>query len=183
MKRISIIAVLMLATVAIVSCIPKSGENRPGQKTLKTIIQVDASEDLLAACDIEITYRDKGGVEVTDTITETNWKKRIFNDSFPTIVALPEYRLLVKPDAKFDKDRCDLKLSISYMDKILQWSQEPISADDIASSKIASYLKIHENVRRKYNEDKEVLKVFVNKDGKLEYDNVFDPEQSQESSK
>ena len=179
MKRISIMAVLMLATVAIVSCIPKSGENRPGQKTLKTIIQVDASEDLLAACDIEITYRDKGGVEVTDTITETNWKKRIINDSFPTIVALPEYRLLVKPDAKFDKDRCELKLSISYMDKILQWSQEPISADDIASSKIASYLKIHEDVRRKYNEDNNVLKVF----GELEYDNVFDPEQSQESSK
>ena len=120
---------------------------------------------------------------MTDTITETNWKKRIFNDSFPTIVALPEYRLLVKPDAKFDKDRCDLKLSISYMDKILQWSQEPISADDIASSKIASYLKIHEDVSRKYNEDKDVLKVFVNKDGELEYDKVLDPEQSQESSK
>ena len=184
MKRISIIATLILATAAIVSCSPGSGVNPNGKKVLKTVIQVDASKDLIAASDIEITYWDKSGVQVTDTITDTYWKKRIFTNSFPTVIGMPEYRLLVKPDAKFDKDRCDLKLSIGYMNEILTDGALPINIDDIASSKVLDYLEINEgarNVLRKYIVHND-LKVYL-KDGKFEYDNYSLSEQSQEPSK
>lgn len=184
MKRISIIATLILATVAIVSCSQGSGKEPFGKKILLTTIQVNASEDLIAASDIELTYWDKGGVKVTDTITSTYWKKKIVNDSFPTVIGLPEYRLLIKPDAKFDNDRCQLKLEIAYRDKIMSWGSEPVSIDDIASSKVLDYLKINESAMgvSKQSEDRNVLKVYI-KDGKFEYDNIFDLEQSQEPSK
>lgn len=184
MKRITLIATLILATIAIVSCSQGSGKEPFGKKILLTIIQVDASEDLIAASDIELTYWDKGGVKVTDTITSTYWKKKIVNDSFPTVIGLPEYRLLIKPDAKFDNDRCQLKLEIGYRDKIMSWGTVPVSIDDIASSKVLDYLEIHESAVgvMKQNVDRDILKVYL-KDGKLEYDDIFDSEQSQEPSK
>ena len=74
MKRIPIITALILATAAIVSCSQGSGDNPYGKKILRTSIQVDASEDLIAASDIEITYKGQGGINVTDTITSTSWK-------------------------------------------------------------------------------------------------------------
>ena len=184
MKRISIIAALILATVAIVSCSPGSGDNPNGKKILKSVIQVDASKDLIAASDIEITYWDKGGVQVTDTITDTYWKKRILNDSFPTVIGMPEYRLLMKPDAKFDNDRCDLKLSIIYSNKILKDGAVSINIDDIASSKVQDYLEINEgarNILQKYTVHN-VLKVYL-KDGQFDYDNYSPSEPSQEPSK
>ena len=49
MKRIPIITALILATAAIVSCSQGSGDNPYGKKILRTSIQVDASEDLIAA--------------------------------------------------------------------------------------------------------------------------------------
>lgn len=184
MKRITLIATLILATIAIISCSKGSGNESFGKNKLLTTIQVDASVDLIAASDIEITYWDKGGVKVADTITSIYWKKRILNDSFPTVIGLPEYRLLLKPNAKFDRDRCQLKLRIAYFDKILSWGSEPVSIDDIASSKVLDYLKINESAMgvSKQSEDRNVLKVYI-KDGKFEYDNIFDLEQSQEPSK
>ena len=184
MKRISIIAALILATVAIVSCSQGSGDNPYGKNILLTTIQVKASEDLIAASDIEITYWGKGGVQVTDTITSTFWKKRILNDSFPTVIGYPEYRLLIKPDAKFDNDRCQLKLEIAHMDKILNFGEIPISIDDIASSKVPAYLEVHEGARNLVHKqsDPNVYKVYI-KDGKFDYDDYYKPGQPQEPSK
>ena len=78
MKRLSITsllstATLILATVAIVSCTPGSDNKPHGKKELTTTIKVEASDDLIAASDIEITYKGKGGIDVTDTITSTRW--------------------------------------------------------------------------------------------------------------
>lgn len=157
MKRLSItsllsIAALILVAVAIVSCTPGSGNNTPGKKELTTTIQVEASDDLIAASDIEITYKGKGGIDVTDTITSTRWLKKIVNDSFPTEIGVVNYRMLIKPDAKFDKDRCQLSLelkckciSTSFLKMpIFDWSEKPIDIDDIASSKVAAYLELQE---------------------------------------
>ena len=84
MKRLSITsllstATLILATVAIVSCTPGSDNKPHGKKELTTTIKVEASDDLIAASDIEITYKGKGGIDVTDTITSTRWQKKIVN--------------------------------------------------------------------------------------------------------
>ena len=157
MKRLSITsllstATLILATVAIVSCTPRSDNKPHGKKELTTTIQVEASDDLIAASDIEITYKGKGGIDVTDTITSTRWQKNIVNDSFPTEIGVVNYRMLIKPDAKLDKERCQLALELKCMCQstsflkipIFDWSEKPIDIDDIASSKVAAYLGLQE---------------------------------------
>lgn len=157
MKRLSItsllsIAALILATVAIVSCTPGSDNKPHGKKELTTTIKVEASDDLIAASDIEITYKGKGGIDVTDTITSTRWQKKIVNDSFPTEIGVVNYRMLIKPDAKLDKERCQLGLELKCMCQstsflmipIFDWSEKPIDIDDIASSKVAAYLEMQE---------------------------------------
>ena len=157
MKRLSItsllsIAALILATVAIVSCTPGSDNKPHGKKELTTTIQVEASDDLIAASDIEITYKGKGGIDVTDTIISTRWLKKIVNDSFPTMIGVVNYRMLIKPEAKLDKERCQLGLELKCMCMstsflkipIFDWSEKPIDIDDIASSKVAAYLEMQE---------------------------------------
>ena len=157
MKRLSItsllsIAALILATVAIVSCTPGSDNKPHGKKELTTTIKVEASDDLIAASDIEITYKGKGGIDVTDTITSTRWQKKIVNDSFPTEIGIVNYRMLIKPDAKLDKERCQLSLELKCMCMstsflkipIFDWSEKPIDIDDIASSKVPAYLEMQE---------------------------------------
>ena len=157
MKRLSITsllstATLILATVAIVSCTPGSDNKPHGKKELTTTIKVEASDDLIAASDIEITYKGKGGIDVTDTITSTRWLKKIVNDSFPTEIGVVNYRMLIKPDAKLDKERCQLSLELKCMCMstsflkipIFDWSEKPIDIDDIASSKVAAYLGLQE---------------------------------------
>ena len=157
MKRLSITslfstATLILATVAIVSCTPGSDNKPHGKKELTTTIKVEASDDLIAASDIEITYKGKGGIDVTDTITSTRWLKKIVNDSFPTEIGVVNYRMLIKPDAKLDKERCQLGLELKCMCQstsflmipIFDWSEKPIDIDDIASSKVPAYLEMQE---------------------------------------
>lgn len=186
MKRIPIITALILATVAIISCSQGSGDTPFGKKVLNTTILVDASSDLIAASDIEITYRGKGGVQVTDTITSTRWIKTIENDSFPTEIGIVSYRMLIKPDAKLGKDRCQLRLKFSCRSAsspmsfikmpVIDWTESPIDIDDIASSKVASYLEMKELTPGLFNDN--VLgfhsldqKVSI-KDGKFEVENT-----------
>ena len=164
MKRLSITsllstATLILATVAIVSCTPGSDNKPHGKKELTTTIKVEASDDLIAASDIEITYKGKGGIDVTDTITSTRWQKNIVNDSFPTEIGVVNYRMLIKPDAKFDKERCQLALELKCMCQstsflkipIFEWTVNPIDIDDIASSKVAAYLELQESTPGLFN--------------------------------
>ena len=94
----------------------------------------------------------KGGIDVTDTIISTRWLKKIVNDSFPTEIGIVNYRMLIKPDAKLDKERCQLGLELKCMCQstsflmipIFDWSEKPIDIDDIASSKVAAYLEMQE---------------------------------------
>ena len=150
MKRLSIIAVLMLATVTLVSCGSGSGKSSLSKKLLMTTIRVKASADLIAVSDIEITYKESGGVDVTDTINLTHWTKKIVNHSFPTEIGIVNYRLLIKPDAKLSKDRCKLDLEVKCQNTTpfgfgmpigSDWTEKLIDIDDIASSKVVPYLE------------------------------------------
>jgi hypothetical protein len=150
MKRLSIIAVLMLATVALVSCGSGSGKSSLSKKLLMTTIRVKASADLIAVSDIEITYKGSGGADVTDTINLTQWTKKIVNHSFPTEIGIVNYRLLIKPDAKPAKDRCKLGLEVQCQSTTpfgfgmpigSDWTEKLIDIDDIASSKVVPYLE------------------------------------------
>ena len=141
---------LILATVAIVSCSPGASKRSDGKKVLITTIQVKASDDLIAASDIEITYKGKGGVDTTDTITSTRWMKKIVNDSYPTEIGIVNYRMLTKQDPELNKDRCQLGLEVkcqstsifSFVPPIANWTEKLIEIDDIASNKVVPYLEL-----------------------------------------
>ena len=203
MKRLSItsllsVSVLILAAVAIVSCGQGSGKSYDGKKHLETTLEVQASDDLIAASDIEITYKDKGGVEVTDTISSTSWRKKIVNDSFPTEIGIVNYRMLIKQDHKFEKDRCQLELKLTCRSipmsftriPIDHWTVQPIEIDDIASSKVAAYLGLQDLTTGLFNNNLYgfhtlVQKVSINND-KFEIENTgFNSEEpnKQEPSK
>ena len=198
MKRILIIATLILATVAIVSCSPGSRKSNDDKKQLETFLEVEASEDLLAASDIEITYKGKGGVDVTDTITSTSWRKKIVDDSFPTEIGIVNYRMLIKQDPKFEKDRCHLELKLScrctpvslIRMPIDYWTENLIDIDDIASSKVAAYLELRNFTPNLFNNMMRGFHTLVQKvslnNGKFEIENevfIFENPNKQEPSK
>ena len=54
---------MVAAFMALTSC---NGSNN-GEK-LTTVIHLSASQDLLDVCDIEVTYKGKGGVDIVDTV-------------------------------------------------------------------------------------------------------------------
>lgn len=150
---------LILATAAIVSCTSRSGNDPLNKRVLQTTIQVKASDDLIAASDIEITYKGKGGIDVTDTITSTMWMKKIVNDSFPTEIGIVNYRLLTKQDPKFNKDRCQLDLEVSqsaspffFVSHIGDWTEKLIEIDDIASNKVVPYLELQHVKKGLFND-------------------------------
>lgn len=150
-KLLSIITVLVVATMAFTSC---GGGGSKDKKGLKTLYTITVSHDVLAASDIEITYKGKGGIDITDTIRSDSWMKIITNDSFPVEIGF-KYRFLIKPEAKFkkdiyklfNKDRCKLYCSFDC----LVWGKPylstltPVDIDDIASDKVAAYLEICNN--------------------------------------
>lgn len=195
MKKISIISALILATVAIVSCSPGSGDNAMGKKVLQTTIQVDASDDLIAASDIEITYKGEGGIDVTDTISSTKWMKKIVNDSFPTEIGIVNYRFLIKQDTKYDKDRCQLDFKVKCESSksslfelpIVDWTENLIEIDDIASNKVVPYLELQNAKTGLFSDSKWgflmgfhtlTMKVSIN-NGKFEVeDKVVNPDES-----
>ena len=92
MKKFIFTTILtLMGVMALTSCIEKRGEQ------LTTMLTIESSQDLIDACDIEITYKGKGGVNMVDTITTAKWHKIIINDSFPTKVGMVNLRYLVKP--------------------------------------------------------------------------------------
>ena len=188
MKRISItsllsITALILAAV-IVSCSSGNSKNTLGKKQLETVLEVEASDDLIAASDIEITYKGKGGVDVTDTITSTSWRKKIVNDSFPTEIGVVNYRMLLKQDPKFVKDRCQLGLKLMCQSTTMslinmpidKWTVQLIDIDDIDSNKVADYLDLQDFTPGLFNNGiygfhTLLQKVSINK-GKFEIENM-----------
>lgn len=92
-KLIYITIVALLGCIALTSCLETS---KKGDR-LTTELYVKSSQDLIDVCDIEVTYKGEGGVNMTDTITSTKWKKTIFNDSFPTKIGIVTTRYLLKP--------------------------------------------------------------------------------------
>ena len=109
-KFIFTIMLTLMGCMALTSCGKAKGEK------LSSMLSITPSQDLLEACDIEITYKGEGGIDMTDTITTaTRWSKEIVNDSFPTEIGLVNLRYLIKPDFKPTKRIynlfciCDLK--------------------------------------------------------------------------
>ena len=97
MKRLIYITIVaLLGCMVLTSCL----ETGTKGERLTTELCIKSSQDLIDVCDIEVTYKGKGGVNMTDTITSTKWKKTIVNDSFPTKIGIVTTRYLLKQGAR-----------------------------------------------------------------------------------
>ena len=108
------------------------------------MITIEASQDLIDACDIEITYKGKGGINTVDTITSTEWHKIIVNDSFPVKIGMVDLRYLVKPGFKPDKDFYDLECQNTLITRETARQREYpcLLLYDVPAGKVAEFLEL-----------------------------------------
>lgn len=142
MKRIFFTAAIMVAAImALTSC---TGSNN-GEK-LTTVIHLSASQDLLDVCDIEVTYKGKGGVDIIDTVRTKIWEKTIVNDSFPTEIGMPKHRYLIKPGFKPTKEKYDLVLeyNIFTMEQYYNTGWWFLNLKDVPGDKVLSFMDVKE---------------------------------------
>ena len=160
MKKVIIATILtLMGVMAITSC---TEDAKKGDR-LTTMLIIESSQDLIDVCDIQITYKGKGGVNTIDTITTTKWHKIIVNDSFPTKIGLVVLRYLVKPGFKPTKDFYDLECS--YRSTCKEQEHEngytPLRMPDVPGDKVASILEM-KNYMDKDTEEREAKKeVFI----------------------
>jgi hypothetical protein len=138
-KFIFTILLGLMGGMALTSCIEKGNGER-----LSTMLTIESSKDLLDACDIEITYKGEGGIDLVDTITTANWFKIIVNDSFPTEVGLVNLRYLVKPGFKPTKDFYDLdcRCELKAKEDDLRSRTYPLHLHLVAGDKVLTYLDL-----------------------------------------
>lgn len=178
MKSIIIITVLTVtALMMLSSCI----DNTKRGERLTTMLTVNPSQDLLEACDIEVTYKGKGGVDIVDTISDTEWYKIIVNDSFPTQVGVVSFRYLMKPGFKPTKDKYDLTSSFSISLKeqamYIDTQSYPIYLVDVPGDKVESYIDLY-NFRSNDEYDPGRYNFYVLKVIKVDNDSIKHPNAS-----
>lgn len=176
MKMKSIIITTVLTVTALMmlsSCI----DNTKKGERLTTMLTVNPSQDLLEACDIEVTYKGKGGVDITDTISDTEWYKIIVNDSFPTQVGVVSFRYLMKPGFKPTKEKYDLtsSFSISLKEQVAPiGTQYPIYLVDVPGDKVESFIDLY-NFRSNDEYDPGRNNFYVLKVTKVDNDSIKHP--------
>ena len=160
MKKLIFITILtLMGVMAITSC---TEDAKKGDR-LTTMLIIESSQDLIDVCDIQITYKGKGGVNTIDTITTTKWHKIIVNDSFPTKIGLVVLRYLVKPGFKPTKDfynlECRYRSTCKEQEHRIDYY--PLRMPDVPGDKIASILEM-ENYMHKDTEEREAKQeVFI----------------------
>ena len=135
-------AIMVAAIIALTSC---GGKASKGDK-LTTTIQLKASYDLLEVCDIEVTYKGKGGVDIVDTVKTTTWKKTIVNDSFPTEIGMPKHRFLIKPDFKPTREKYDLVLeyNLNTREQFFNTGWWFLRLIDVPADKVLTFMDVVE---------------------------------------
>ena len=142
-KSIFTIMLTLISVMVLTSCYEQQS-NKGDQLT--TMMKVEASKDLIDVCDIEITYKGKGGFNTIDTISATEWYKIVVNDSFPTKIGVLGFRYLIKPGFKPTKDKYNLDLRWSMgckEQKEFDDSGFPLDLYDVPGDKVESFLDLY----------------------------------------
>ena len=160
MKKLIFATILtLMGVMAITSC---TEDAKKGDR-LTTMLIIESSQDLIDVCDIQITYKDKGGVNTIDTITTTKWHKIIVNDSFPTKIGLVVLRYLVKPGFKPTKDfynlECRYRSTCKEQEHRIDYY--PLRMPDVQGDKIASILEMQNYMHKDTEERKAKQEVFI----------------------
>lgn len=129
---------MLAATTIFTSCIdlPKQQANQE-EMQVEVKYAVKCTQDVLDAVDLVITYKDKGGVNATDTVRDTLWTKIVVHDTVPAKAAL-NWSLVPKPDCKLNKDTVDLDATYSmwYNGKVLGRGAYMLSYRDFPVSRL-----------------------------------------------
>lgn len=117
-KIVYFAALMMIATVAITSCVKPANSIKAG-----TIYRFSADGDLFDLCDFIVSYRGHDGTIKTDTITKGYklWEKQIiqYTTSFNEYFA---YHIQLKPDVQLTQDEYDAYL---YYEVRTEWPDYP----------------------------------------------------------
>ena len=104
-------ALTLMASLAFISCARlQDKQDDQGIMQVKrqaTITyQICCTQDMLDAIDMVVTYMDKGGTKVTETISDTIWTKTVVNDLIPVKIGL-DWSLSPKTADKITKETFD----------------------------------------------------------------------------
>lgn len=116
-------AMMLIATLVLISCDGLNGRQKKLKEqmaaTYKDIqeyehreeattvtYQIWCSQEFVNAIDMVVTYKDKGGINRTDTVRDTTWVKTVVNDSIPVKIGI-DWTLVPKKDRKISKERFD----------------------------------------------------------------------------
>lgn len=96
--------ILMTAT-ALTSC----GEQQTEQvkRPVEVTYTVKCKNDLMDAVNLVVTYKDKGGINASDTVRDSIWTKTVISDVIPFKVGLT-WEVSPKPTHQIPKDTLDL---------------------------------------------------------------------------
>lgn len=123
MKTILYTAVLMLMTATILTSCGKLQESwqdeqennqeiKPEKRQVSVTYEIKCSQDVVDALDMVITYKDKGGINATDTLRDTIWTKSVVNEVIPVKIGL-SWSLSPKSADKITKETFE-DLAASY---------------------------------------------------------------------
>lgn len=119
MKKILYTAVLMLMTATVLTSCGNLQENRqdeqevnPEKRQVSVTYEIKCSQDVVDALDMVITYKDKGGINATDTLRDTIWTKTVVNEVIPVKIGL-SWSLSPKSADKITKETYE-NLAASY---------------------------------------------------------------------
>ena len=131
---------VVIATTCLTSCYEQSQKG----EQLTTMIKVRSTQDLIDVCDIEITYKGKGGINTIDTISTTDWNKIVVNDSFPTKIGVVAFRYLIKPGFKPAKATYDLQHDFYVFTKEQEYNYGwyPLYLMNVPADKVESFLDL-----------------------------------------
>lgn len=123
MKTILYTAVLMLMTATVLTSCGKLQESwqdeqennqeiKPEKRQVSVTYEIKCSQDVVDALDMVITYKDKGGINATDTLRDTIWTKTVVNEVIPVKIGL-SWSLSPKSADKITKETFE-DLAASY---------------------------------------------------------------------
>ena len=142
MKTILYTAVLMLMTATILTSCGKLQESwqdeqennqeiKPEKRQVSVTYEIKCSQDVVDALDMVITYKDKGGINATDTLRDTIWTKTVVNEMIPVKIGL-SWSLSPKSADKITKETFeDLAASYSIMRNGEVSSNHTIARDNL----------------------------------------------------
>jgi len=112
-KPIFTIALMLIAMLTLASCIYQPGKDGELEQEVETTVKytIKCSQEFIDAIDLIVTYKDKEGYTVTDTVSDMTWVKTVVNEKVPVTIGM-DWVLQPKTDSKN-------KVSKEYFDHLL----------------------------------------------------------------